>query len=313
MDSNNTHDYVEISVYSVITCFVLAVSCVIICESVLVIVIICRTTNLHTNTDIIVASLCANDILLCMAYIVHALMSTVVFRTDQLINKSVTSLVLGIAFGTTFTSFMHMGFVSVDRFIFISHPFYYIKNMTRERNFKVLLALWITGLVYMIIPVFVYTDSKYHQQLILTNPPFEYTCVVYITFIINTFIASTCYFKIARVAFHHNKASNVRRLHSTNGNGEIALSLNRQAAMKSVKFFAVTFGLHLALSSPMLIVSAINFVIEVPNYVFVLKSFVYLVNSLMNCLIYAFMRKAFLKTLRSTIADGLKCCFRRTH
>lgn len=302
----------DIGCFTFFMYFAFAASFLIICESVLVTVIIWRTRNLHTNTDIAVASLSSTDILVCASYITYGVVGINLFRVSDSVNRIIISFVLGTSFGSTFLSVTHAGYVACDRYIHIAHPFYYMKKMTKERNFKVLLAIWVAGLVYAIIPVFAFRDSKYHHQSILLNPPLEYASVFHGVYAGNLVIAFTCYFKIASIAFLHKKAAIVRRSQTVVDNNEIVLALNRKAAFQSVKFFAVSFGVFLICTSPMFFVTLINYFHNVPKFLHVTLASLILVNSLMNSLIYSFMRKAFRKALRHAVTYITQRCHRST-
>jgi uncharacterized membrane protein len=66
-----------------------------------------------------------------------------------------------INLGTSF-ALHQMGIISVDRYIYIAHPFYYMKHVTKRLVFRIIACLWCVGIVYGLVPLIAYRDSSYH-------------------------------------------------------------------------------------------------------------------------------------------------------
>lgn len=245
---------------------VLPVCIIIFCESVLVIATILRTTNLHTNTDIIVASLSATDILMCASYIAHGVHDSFP-SIEKFQSKLLHNFLLDDSFGPILISITHMGFAAIDRYICIAHPFYYMKNMTLWRNFKILLAIWLSGLVYTVIPLLVYVDDKYHKLCILFKTPIEYYCIYLVGYLANIIIVFISYLKISCLALRHKKAAVDRRAQFESP----ARIQDQNVSLRSARFFAVMFGTFMLFTSPITIVSGVSLVRRLPFMCIYLK------------------------------------------
>lgn len=290
--------------FSVGLCFVIMF------ESLLVIATIWRTIHLHKNTDIIVASLSATDIFLCIAYVSQWGMLFFSERISQSQQRFLHCFIIGDSYSSVWIGISHLGFLAIDRYIYIGHPFYYIKNMTTGRVFKVLLAIWATGLVVAIIPLLVYTREKYNHICMLFNPPLEYLCVLFVGYIMNVIIVFTSYMKIACLAFKRQTNLNYGVRRHQRELPERVFLRSRNAAMKSARFFAVMFGVFLPLTLTSLLIPVIDVFYNIPAYLYAACPLCFLLNSFTNCLIYAFMRKEFAPAVKGVFLDmGKLFCY----
>lgn len=266
----------------------------IIFESVVVITVICRNNQLRRRTNIFVASMAVNDMLVSVSFICSraGLLRFGTFSAHE--NNIIDCFMFGNSYGAIFMSTIHMGVIAIDRYIHISYPFWYMRNSIKKAHtFLILLCMWTTGLVFIFGPLLLYTDDRYHQLCIILRPPVVYFCVfVFLSFVIFITVL-VCYFAIARVAFKHKRAANARRLHIQNHAGDILIRNNFLAAMKSIKFFATMFGFFSACTLPPILTSAILFFYDVPKFIYMAVSFLIPINAIVNLVIYATMNNDF--------------------
>lgn len=294
--------------------FLFPVCFIVVCESALVISTVWRTHALHTNTDIIVASLSVTDILMCLSFISRGMLGLPFPAPTESFRKIINNFILGDSAGAVLCFIVHLDIVAIDRYIHIAHPFYYIRRMTKRRILKVLATIWTLSLLYTVLPIVVYTDDKYHKICIAIYPPVEYFSLLVTAYVISIVTVFICYFKIAFVAFHHKKTSNLRRGQHEDIQVTTVLKQNRRAAMRSIKFFAVVFGVFSLCTLPPVLVSGLSLIDVVPPSACIPTQHLLLIHSLTNCPIYFFMSKEFSKALKMTFVDmKQRCCrFRKS-
>lgn len=227
-------------------CLVFVYSIIVSVESILVVVIICRTKALHTNSDIIVGCLSLTDILLCASYTAHGVKSLAGSTLSKSQKNYLVSFLCGACYGGVLISITHLGFAAIDRYVQIAYPFYYIKHMTKRRLFKKLLAIWLIGGMYTLTPLFLYFYRQNSETCILLHPPLAYFFILFTGYLANIMIVFISYLKIARLAFQHKKSANIRRMQIEDRTSTVIFSQNRKGAIKSVNFFIVMFGAFLS-------------------------------------------------------------------
>ncbi|GFR63282.1 7TM GPCR domain containing protein [Elysia marginata] len=178
-----------------------------ICENLLMVYIIGRTRALHTNTNILVASLAFTDIMIgtqCfmmgLTGYIDDLRSLLRRRPTQnrLFHSVLTSLVL--------VSISHLAVLSVDRYLFVLWPFRYPFRITERRVLIIAVGIWILGLTYMAFSVVVYLDPNYQVNCLVVDAPFAYgdgplLCVYFMCLVV--LIASTS--GLSRLALAHTR------------------------------------------------------------------------------------------------------------
>ncbi|CAG5119125.1 unnamed protein product [Candidula unifasciata] len=275
-------------------------------ESILVVVVVYRTKALHTNSDIIVACLSLTDILLCCSFTAHGIKALAGSIFTKFQKNLFVIFLFGDCYGGVLISVTHLGLAAIDRYIQIAHPFYYMKFVTKRRIFRILLVIWLIGFVYTMFPLAVYTSDTYSEKCILIHPPWEYFCLLFIVYLANVIAVFVSYLKIAHLAFKHNKSANIRRLHNEDKASDVIFLQNRKAALRSLKFFIVMFGAFMLFTSPSIVITFVNKFHDLPSFVYLITVITLMLNSFTNCLIYAFLRKEFLKALVETFKNVRK-------
>ncbi|CAG5119128.1 unnamed protein product, partial [Candidula unifasciata] len=208
------------------------ISSISVSESLLVVCVIWFTERLQRNTDILVASLAINDLILGFAFTSNQILTVPLGVVYPIDTKLLSCIVSGLSSGTTNLSMMHMGMIAIDRYIQIAYPFYYMKAMTKTRTYSILLVLWIVNFIFFIIPPTVYNNDQYHKRCILLHQPIVYYSAGFTTYVTSLVLVFVCYLKIAHVAFRHKKASESRRRDVTITQAEIHLRNNVRTALR---------------------------------------------------------------------------------
>ncbi|BFZ05479.1 hypothetical protein BsWGS_08518 [Bradybaena similaris] len=275
---------------------------------VLVIFIIWSTEKLHGNTNVFIASLAASDILISVFFTCNRATTVPHLESGILKSKIVNCIVLGGCSGSINLSMMHMGIFAMDRYIKITYPFFYIKHVTKRPIIVTLCCIWIMGLLNILVPVVFYRDEQFHTRCILLHQPIEFYWLGAGIYLCNLAIAFICYFSISIVAFKHKKAANNRRINTIETTGDIIQKSNLAAAMKSVQFFAVVFGVFLLCTFPPIITTGVAFYQLIPENVYLGLFFLLPIHSVLNFIIYGSMNNAFYKALKDKTSNIIMIC-----
>lgn len=140
-------------------------------QNVLSIVIIRRSPKLHTNANIVVASIACGDIYLSLVYAVDGILY-LPGVVDPLWNHAVLdACICGAGYSSLLLSVSQLGLIAVDRYIHIAHPLYYMAHVTRPRVYATIALFWLVALVYGLIPIFVYRDTSSYTKCLIVSPP----------------------------------------------------------------------------------------------------------------------------------------------
>ncbi|CAG5128618.1 unnamed protein product [Candidula unifasciata] len=280
----------------------LIISSLSIIECIVVIFVTWFTEKLHINTNILVASLAVNDLLLAISFIGNQVSVVPGFLLSSVKSKLFMSLIYGVSSGSTNLSIMHMMVIAVDRYIQIAHPFYYMKAMTKKKIYIILLCLWIIYLIFIIIPLTVFSDDKYHRKCIVIHQPVAYSVVGVAVYFICLVIICICYSKIAHVAFKHKQSAISRRLGCNLAYSETEQREQLKAALRSVKYLALMFGVFFISTCPPFLLASLGLRYSFSeNVVLGLFSLVP-IHSSINFLIYGYMNKEFQTSLVKSLS-----------
>lgn len=276
--------------------FICSVSLIAGVQNILTIVTIYRTVSLHTTTNMIIVSMNIGETFLSVCFLGIALIfySGVIDLTNS--GTWVDTFVMGLFFFAEMLSSFHFVIVAIDRYIYISHPFAHIKYVTRSCITKIIFGCWFVAVIILCIPLFLYRNDSYHEICIFLKPPIEYysaACTAYLAILTIVFF---CDFKIALLAFRRKKSAISRRVVTSS---DISMSDNNlEAAIRSVKFFACTFGIFSACTLPSELTTMVNYFITVPFYVKASTICLYEINHIVEFYVLIYMCKDFYHALK---------------
>lgn len=309
MTSNETDYCLMHTYFGVNTLYTMvSIGFVSICESLVVIFVTYFKEKLHHNTCILVASLAVNDLLLTASFIGTLILVVPLGLSKVMKPKLLMCFLSGLSSATTNMSVAHMGVIAVDRYIQIVHPFYYMKEMTKTRTYAILLSLWISCLIFTVIPPTIFYDDKYHKRCILLHPPEVYLYIQITAYFICIICVFVCYFKIAHVAFKHKKSANSRRLRYHESQADTELRDNVKAAVRSVKFFILMFGVLFMCTFPPYFATALSFRYTIPSSVTTGLFSLVPIHSVINFFIYTYMNKEFSASLLIIVLPLKRLC-----
>ncbi|RUS83895.1 hypothetical protein EGW08_008376, partial [Elysia chlorotica] len=246
-----------------------------IAENVLMVCVIFRNRALHTNTNILVASLAFTDVMIGIQCLVMGLNARTNLRswmrhrpTQQ---RVFHSFIAAANYGLVMISMVHLAVLSVDRYLFVRWPFRYSRRITRRRVLTTAIGIWTIGIIYIIVSVVSYLDPKLHVNCIVVNAPFAYAggpllCVYLISLIV--VIASRIGMKETLVTNSYDSCSGrvneikhiripLRTSHSLTKDKDTRdegnKKLLRRTKFKILKFVLVILGCYLVCTFPSII------------------------------------------------------------
>ncbi|KAK3776468.1 hypothetical protein RRG08_023820 [Elysia crispata] len=180
-------------------------------ENLLMISVICRYQALHTNTNILVASLAVSDVMIGFQCCIMGLMSWpngmrswIGLHEFEL--RVLYTLITGVNFGLIVVSMAHLAVLSLDRYLYVLWPLRYPRRVTQRRVIIMAIGIWTLGCIYMVLPLVLYLDPKYHVKCFLFETPMEYFGgpIVCVHFTCLT-IVLTSTVGLARIALKHSQ------------------------------------------------------------------------------------------------------------
>ncbi|RUS83893.1 hypothetical protein EGW08_008374, partial [Elysia chlorotica] len=288
--------------------------------NILLITIIARNRSLHTNTNILVASLAVTDVLMgfqCVMFAKSGLKWG--FRSwiaEANLNLQVyDTFMLGVNCSLVVVSLLHVSVLAVDRYLYISWPFRYTRRVTRNRVLATAAGMWTLGIIYMLLPVALFQASRYQKTCILVDVPIGYGYEpLAVGYVVCLTVVIYCTTKMIKLARDHRLGKNKKF-----GEGGVWKScreninkheekdrLLRKANLKIIKFVLVVLGTFLACTFPpiamLTLVKVLNVTLFSGSYVAIdVMHFLITANSGMNFLTITYMNKNFRKALLKII------------
>lgn len=168
------------------------------------------------------------------------------------------AVILGTLSSSQVLTYLHLTIVAIDRYIYISKPFYYITNTTQTPTFRLVLSVWSFSLLCFAVPIIFYGGSNYHKQCILLHPPVEYFSSLTLLGIICYVIVCVCYIRIALLAFERKQAKISRRQPNDSLNASAFVTSTGKAAIRSIQFCVAMFGITAACYIPLGVVITLS-------------------------------------------------------
>jgi len=187
---------------------------------------------------------------------------------------------------------MNLCAVTWDRYIAVTEPFEY-KNKLEKYHKKILAAIWVTTILFTLIPV---TWGIYKALLIQKCfVAFSFVAFVFVPYVFIIFAYVRIWLRL------RSHAAEMARMDVTSEQGEGA----RRASLegKTVKVFLVVVSVFLISWLPVIYMTIVQFILErpdlVPEDLSLISLFTIAGSSLVNPILYALMKKDFNAKIRS--------------
>ncbi|CAL1537880.1 unnamed protein product, partial [Lymnaea stagnalis] len=263
----------------------------------LTILVVSRTPSLRTLANIYVVSLASVDFVIGLGLIPTALFVLPPTRV-ALFYRYIDLCVLmnGINLGMAGNSIFHMAFVSVDRYLYITKPYFYERVMTGSVVASLVSTAWTVSLGYVVLPHFIHTSfdevPKCDGERVLPAWYLFYsTWGIYFAVVL---VILVMYSLILRTAFKQRQAIHVAGPAGFKGTSTATMS---RSTAKTVKFFLTVFGVFFVCMTPSVVCLGLNFVTYVPLGLYNFLNMVALTNSGMNFIILTVQNTQFRRAL----------------
>lgn len=133
--------------------FALVMSTSIVFVNTATILVVRRTPSLHTLSNMYVVSLAATDLVVGLGLIPLSMFYVPSIRNQYFDrNMPLCLLVLGVNLGMAIVSTIHMAFIAIDRYMYITRPYIYETMVSRKIIYSVIAGIWTFGLFYTLLP-----------------------------------------------------------------------------------------------------------------------------------------------------------------
>ena len=219
---------------------VISVGIVLVIENSLLIFVIASNKSLHTNTNILVASLAVTDVLMGLQCCVIGMTGLSVGLRVWLAAldsdlHAFDMFMLSINLSLVGVSLLHVFCLAVDRYLFLLWPFRYRRHVTRPKVLAVAAAIWFLGLVYTLSPLALFQNTRYRQTCIVSEGPVSFgyvpVCSVYLICLV---VITYCTSGIVKIARHHRRGRVEKRM------GNQGFNCCRSNPQKEKNVFIVT-------------------------------------------------------------------------
>ena len=271
-----------------IAVFVVALNCIFI-------IVLLKNRSLQTSSNAVLGCLCSIDLLVgIFTIIVLALRHLIMYGQGSYERYTLYDAFFAMYFGFTGLSSLCMILVNLDRYFAICHPYKYIKYAT-PKLYKIVFIC--TCLVYALaITVSFATDNIYGIKFLYV--------IFAIIFTATMTVLIYCNWKILRViARHRREIASVERNINGQNSGFQGETKRYRIIVILVILFAIC-NLPQILSYLLFLIGSLR--MTLPLIIFYnVSSFLLLVNSLVNPLVFCFSVKCF-----CTAVKTLFCCQR---
>lgn len=276
-------------------------------KSIFVIMMTCRVQARQKNFNIVFASMAVNEMILAVASIGYQVSTIPYNKLHIRWSNVVTTFVFGDCYGSILVCLMHMGLIAMDRYVHIVHPIQYMKYATKRCLLWALIVTWTIGLIFIVVPIFIYIDDKYHLECIFFHPPIMYYSFffsVYLVILVAVFVG---YFKIALLAYTRKKAANTRRMNTHVIGSDTIVTANRTSVLRSIKFFDLMFGMFAVYSFPIIIIIWLGYPYRLTENILRISFFVQPIKSMISIFVYIKVNRDFSQVIQSN------CCILVRH
>ncbi|KAK3764730.1 hypothetical protein RRG08_042040 [Elysia crispata] len=216
---------------------VFCVGIVLVIENSLLIYVIARNMSLHTNTNILVASLAVTDVLMGLQCSLAGLSLKIrswLAASDFDLHAS-DKFLLSISLSLVGVSLLHVFSLAVDRYLFVLRPLRYRRFVTRPRVLAVAAAIWILGLIYTLSLLALFQNTHHRQTCIFTegSVSFGYVpigCVYLICLVVVTYCTSG----MVKLARHYHSRGRVGKRVGSQGSKYRRSKLQKEETVSTV-------------------------------------------------------------------------------
>ncbi|XP_046730118.1 trace amine-associated receptor 13c-like [Silurus meridionalis] len=259
-----------------------------VCGNMLIIISVLHFKQLHTPTNILVLSLAVSDFLIGALVMPPMLISAI--ESCWIFDKGYCISFLVTAYFLASFSIYNVALIAVDRYLALSNPFLYTKNISRRTMSIVVVFNWFCSLLYNIL--LCYFNGSFTSSIMCPGECFlllnEVGAVIdlIITFIFPCSIIIILYIGVFLIAKKH--ATAIRELNNhTRPQTQKITSHSMKSERKAAKVLGILVAVFIVCLLPYFIYSLLADVIRMQADTFMKVFMVLCLNSTINPIIYA--------------------------
>ncbi|RUS69255.1 hypothetical protein EGW08_022980, partial [Elysia chlorotica] len=230
----------------------------------LLISVVARNARLHTNTNLLVASLAFTDVLMGVQCCIIGMTGFSVGVRSWLATSDLhifDVFMLSINLSLIGVSLLHVFSLALDRYLYVLWPFRYRRYVTRRTVLAVAVVSWTLGLVYALLPLALFNGHRHRQLCILMDIPVSFSYVpIGCVYVVCLGVVTYCTAGLVRLA-HQHRRGRPRKLIG-NGDSKMELKVNfnvkqeqcarffNRSNLKIIKFVLVVFVSFLVCTFP---------------------------------------------------------------
>uniref|UniRef100_A0A673WX42 Trace amine-associated receptor 13c-like n=1 Tax=Salmo trutta TaxID=8032 RepID=A0A673WX42_SALTR len=275
------------SIYITLYIFFSMISAVTVFLNILVIISISHFKQLHTPTNLLILSLAASDLL--VGLIVIPVMTVAIMESCWVFGKYFCVFHAYIACLCTSLSLGNLVLISIDRYVAVCDPLLYHSKITTTRMMCCISITWCCCIIYRAANIKnfanVHVRSRCLKECFIVEGSIWGNIIdILFTMVVPCSIIITLYMKIFVVARSQARKIFSKEAASVSGVKTVQANKSERKATKTLAI--VVFNYFICWIPTLFILLFLSFLID--NFLSYFNTFLPLVNSLINPIIYAF-------------------------
>ncbi|XP_046729851.1 trace amine-associated receptor 7d-like [Silurus meridionalis] len=272
------------------------------CGNLLIIISIFHFKQLHTPTNMLVLSLAVSDFFVG-AFVMPPMIIWII-ESCWIFGRSFCISFWFIGGFITILSIYNIALISVDRYLALSHPFFYMNRVSVRISCIVVVCDWCVVVTYIL--ALIYFNGNFTSSVMCPGECFLFmngtwaVINLIITFIFPLSVIIILYSRVFLIAKKH--ATAIRELNNhTRPQTQKITSHSMKSERKAAKVLGILVCVFLAFLLPYFIYSLLGGVIEIQAAIFQILVMVLYLNSTINPVIYALFYSWFRRCIKLII------------
>lgn len=220
---------------------------VIVIENIVLIIVTWQMSTMDTTANMFVVSLAVADLLVGFVTSVGGILIDCLRGN---IYNVIYHIFDNCAYVFVISSYVHLTLIAMERYVYISHPFFHARRISKALITKVLIGIWVLSIT-LILATNISTSKKYTCLLYeVRTLDLAYTgsCISVLLIV----IISIAYFKLAVLSYKHTRSIACTTIATSGyrGHGNRVSNENLINVLKTIRFFLVSTGFLLAMTIP---------------------------------------------------------------
>ncbi|XP_046730014.1 trace amine-associated receptor 7a-like [Silurus meridionalis] len=273
-----------------------------VCGNLLIIISVLHFKQLHTPTNMLVLSLAVTDFLI--SSLLMPFMLIWIIESCWIFGRVFCTFLWFIGGFITILSIYNIALISVDRYLALSHPFFYMNRVSVRISCIVVVCDWCVVVTYIL--ALIYFNGNFTSSVMCPGECFVFingswaVINIIITFIFPLSVIIILYSRVFLIAKKH--ATAIRELNNhTRPQTQKITSHSMKSERKAAKVLGILVSVFLACLLPYFIYTLLNDIVEIRIEIIQILVMVLYLNSTMNPVIYALFYPWFRRCIKLII------------